>query len=436
MVVVLANKTEAQRLLSVLKSAVDGLTCLARLPAAPTPSCTKNVPPDVAALLHQQWHYEAVLVSSSPPSSSSSTTTISPLHLRRLHQTTRHLARALSRSQDDVEETLPMSAALAAFLEVLHEWKDLVAQTCSTTLQDDLRCAMTLGGLMDKEKLALDTLSSLQHTSQVKAKEWAKETAVLHTLLLDVQGEVATWQAKVQEEEATNAQQTEATLARAAARHEATTAQLTQAIATLVSELARQAQAYQEAENQAKDEQGWLEGELNALLHHYETAVQAKEEALACAQAVARAEREELLELQAHFAIVESQQAELRQMEEARQQRMREEETRMRHVAGAAVRIQAVFRGFKAWAAFKKSKATKTATKKTKGKKKGGGTGAGKGGDTKAKKEGGEVAKKKGPMVPKEVKKPAAGGANKEDKPTAGGAAAAGVKAGGVKKKT
>ena len=447
---VLANKTEAQRILHVLDDTLEGLTLLGGLPVGlPHNHKTLQASPQSSTLFQKHHQLENKVVkalssssrsSSSPPlptplPSSSSSNSDVPFHnksrasspvtntfasnedkVRHLYQSmTRNLVRALRRSEclNDCP-TSSSSPSTAAFLDVLHELKNLLAQRFSTTLQEDLRRANMLGKLTDKEKYALDSLASLQHTSATKQRDHAKEAAALQSWRYKLETEVAVWAAQTQEEEEMIAQELKETLERATQQHEETTSTLTQSIEALVPELTRQAEAHTQAEDKAKNEQQKLEGELAALIQHYESTLQQKREDLGPLQTLARAEDHELYELRGHFAVVEREEAELRAMEQARQQRVLEGQ-RMHHAAVCAIRIQSMFRGHKALIAYK---ALQLASKEEKGKK----------GDKKTGKKGknGEKAK---PGAGKKKEAPKAGAAAKggadKKKPAAAAAGAA-----------
>lgn len=443
---VLANKTEAQRILHVLDDTLEGLTLLGGLPLGlPHNHKTLQASPQISTLFQKHHQLENKLVKalssssrsySSFPSSSSSSNSDVPTHnksrasspvtnpfasnnedkVRHLYQsTTRNLVRALRRSEclNDCP-TSSSSPSTAAFLDVVHELKNLLAQRFSTTLQEDLRRANTLGKLTDKEKYALDSLASLQHTSATKQRDHAKEAAALQTLRHKLETEVAVWAAQTQEEEEMIAHELKATLERATQQHEETTSTLTQSIEALVPELTRQAEAHTQAEDKAKDEQEQLEGELVALIQHYESTLQQKQEDLGRLQTLARAEDHELYELRGHFAVVEKEEAELRAMELARQQRVLEGQ-RMHHAVLCAIRIQSMFRGHKALIAYT---ALQLASKEEKEKK----------GDKKTGKKGKKVEKAK-PGAGKKKEVPKAGAAAKrgadKKKPAAAAAGAA-----------
>ncbi|GAB5033820.1 Hypothetical protein NocV09_01501350 [Nannochloropsis oceanica] len=407
---VLANKTEAQRILHILDDTLEGLTLLGGLPLGlPSDKQTLQASPQILTLFQKHHQLEIEVLkslssSSSPPWSPSSSPSPTPLlpslssgtgvpirkntrsaplssplsslsfsredkihHLYR--SMTGNLVRALRRRDYINDHPTSISPSTAAFLEVLYELKSLLAQRFSTTLQEDLRQANTLGLLTGKEKYALDSLASLRHTWVTKQREQAKEATVLQTLRHKLEIEVAVRSAQVQEEEEMIAQELEAMLELAAQHHEETTSCLTQSIETLVPELTRHAEEHTKAENLARVEQKQLKRELAALIQHYESTLQQKQADLGRLQATVMAEDHELHELRGHFEAVESQEAELRAMENARQLRVLEGE-RMRHTAMCAIRIQAMFRGHKALVAFKALKLAsnqkeKKSTKKT-----------------------------------------------------------------------
>lgn len=407
----LTNKTEAQRILHVLDDTLEGLTLLGGLPLGlPPDNQTLQASPQISTLFHKHHQLENRLLkslsSSSSPRSSSSSSPPTPLfpsfssgsdvptlnnsrsaspvasplsshsfsygdkvhHLYR--SMTGNLVRALRRREciNDPRTSTPPSTA--AFLDVLYELKNLMAHRFSTTLQEDLRRANTLGLLSGKEKYALDSLASLRHTWVTKQQEQAKEAAALLRLRHKLETEVAVRSAQTQEEEEMIAQELEAMLERATQQHEETTSCLTQSIETLVPELTRQAEEHTQAENQAKTEQEQLKGELAALIQHYGSTLQQKQADMGRLKATVRAEDHELHELRGHFEVAESQEAELRAMEHARQQRVLEGE-RMHHTAMCAIRIQAMFRGQKALVAFKALKLASNEKEKKSDKKTG-----------------------------------------------------------------
>lgn len=450
---VLANKTEAQRILHVLDDTLEGLTLLGGLPLRlPHDHKTLQTSPQISTLFQKHHQLETKLLkslsssplSSSPPpplpplpssfssssgvpnrnkSRASSPVAGPPVYSnekkpRDLYQSmTRNLVRALRRSECLNHSPISSSSpSTAAFLDVLHELKNLLALRFSTTLQEDLRRANTLGKLTDKEKYALDSLASLQHTSATKQRDQAKEAAALQVLRQKLEIEVAVWAAQTQEEEEMIAQELKATLERARLQHEETTSNLTQSIEALVPELTRQAEAHTQAEDKAKNEQQQLEGELAALIQRYKSTLQQKQEDLGRLQTTARAEDHELHELRGHFAVVEGQEAELRAMEQARQQRVLEGE-RMHHAAMCAIRIQSMFRGHKDLIAYKALQVASKEEKEKKGDKKTGKKGK-KGEKAKAG-AGGAGKKKDAPKAGTDKKKPAAaaGAAKKETAP-------------------
>jgi len=459
---VLANKTEAQRILHVLDDTLEGLTLLGGLPLGlPHNVKTLQASPQISTLFQKHHQLERKLVkalssssrsSSSPPlptplpSSSSSNSDVPTLHtkarasspvtnpfassedkVRHLYQTmTRNLVRALRRSECLNDSPISSSSpSTAAFLDVLHELKNLLSQRFSTTLQEDLRRANMLGKLTDKEKYALDSLASLQRTSATKQRDHAKEAAALQTLRHKLETEVTVWAAQTQEDEEMVAQELKATLERATQQHEETISTLTQSIEASVPELTRQAEAHTQAEDKAKDEQQRLEGDLAALIQHYESTLQQIQEDLERLQTLARAEDHELYELRGHFAVVEREEAELQAMEQARQQGVLEGQ-RMHHAAVCAIRIQSMFRGHKALIAYK---ALQLASKEEKEKK--GDKNTGKKWKKGEKAKPGAGKKKEAPKAGAAAK----GGADKKKPAAAAAAAGAAKKAAAGKKK-
>lgn len=441
---VLANKTVANRILNILQDGVENLAAVLSL----TSSTSKPPAPPLSTLLNKQEHLEKNLCQISSCSSSAGSSKI----LRILHPATRNLARAWRQhtQASNIASSIsasspPMTAAAASFLDTMQELQHLLAQRLQTTVQDDLRVAIILGNLTDKERMALGQVTSLQETYRSKCQAFSKEASALQALIEKLRNEVADLTAKVDREETAIMQETEITMNLATKSHEIAKESLHQRIATLVSEIQVSTEEYKEEEETAKKEQHRLEEELAAFVEQYEATAREKREALASLRHTLQNEQAELHELEEHFHLVETQEEELRQIEEARQHRLRQEQEKMHNFIQCAIRIQAIFRGYKALTSYKLSKLTKAkgpAKKKgAGGKGKAGGGGAKKGGDAAA---GAPAAGGKGKKEEKGEKGDRAAAASKKpatatDKKAAAAAPTkkpiSGVAAGGATKK-
>lgn len=139
-----------------------------------------------------------------------------------------------------------------------------------------------------------------------------------------------------------------------------------------------------QAEDACKEKHMQLERELTNVVYTYEASIHAKQGEVAQLKQLAEDEKKELQDLQDHFDLVEMQEAELQQMEKERQaalaKKQFQEERRMRHLVQCAIRIQGVYRAYKA---FKASLKKKDGKKKKAGGKKTGTAVKGEGGDKK-----------------------------------------------------
>jgi len=410
--IVIANKTEAQRILSLLEDALNSLNLLAGIPLRLSQDPNLHFSPDVSNILSEQQDMEENVMKSflmppfpyspalpipessplfpppetelsayqsqssnlfpsrcSPHSSgNSSRDTMLKNHL----SITRHLVRTMRRFHPKIDACA--SPTFSLFIGALCDLRNILTQRFSTTLQDDLRRVNTLGKLTDKEKHMFDSLALLQHVSTTKEREQSEEITTLEGLREKLETELAVQEAQSKEERDNIAQELKNSLDLAHTRHAAKITELRKCLEDLVPILAQEAKKYEFTEQLMKEKQTLLEEKLADVMQNYEADVKQKQDDLRWLRATAREEKNELHALREHFAVVERQQAELNNMERERQERALEAEARMRHAVECAIRIQSVFRKHKAvmgYQALKKSGKLAGGDKKAKKKKPG-----------------------------------------------------------------
>ncbi len=439
----LVDRTGAQRVLAVLDDGIRDLQLLAAIP--PAPLSHKHDHDDerkllarlseqqglehLAGPLHTQWQRERGLAALEANEAFAASRT----HQRRLlQQATRQLLAALHKAlahagPEALDEALLQSsttptatAAQALLPQKLGELKAVLAQRLRSTLQQDLHASTVLASITERQRLAEAALGCLSAAYDASRLGTAKEVEAMEALCARLEGDLAECTARMEGEMAAIEAEVTGAVAEATAAHEACTAQLNAEIAALLPEMNARAEAHRTEAGALKAQQAQAETELAGLLEAYEQAAGEKRAALEALQAAAGVEGRELRELREHFQIVALQQEERRQMEAARaavaEARRAEEAAAQARLMRSVVRIQAVYRGFKAWRAYR---STKTA-----------GTGTGAGGGAGGKKKGAAKGAKKGKEEKEKGKgKAAAAGGGGENKKEKAGAAAASGKA-------
>lgn len=443
----------AQRMLTVLDEGIWDLQLLASIPPAPSSSSSSSSAhghydeehkllarlsdrglEHLAGPLRTQWQLERGLAALEATEAFAASRT----HQRRLlQQATRQLLAALHRTAaatdphhgpTDLLEALndgvfasvpdgnPTAAAQALLVQKLGELKAVLARRFRSTLQQDLHPWTVLATMTERQRLAEAALGSLSAAYDATRVGTAREAAALEALRARLEGELREATAQMEAGMAGIAAEVEGAVAAMTGGHAARRAALKGEIAALEPAMVRRAVAEAAEEAALKARQAEAEAELAGLLRAYEAAVGEKRGALAALQAAVEGEEKELGELREHFAIVALQQAERRQLEEAR--RAAAEAKAAAEAAAAArmlrsvVKLQAVYRGFKAWKAYRAAKAPPAAAG---GKKKGGKGKEKEGGKAKDKAKGPAAAGGgKAPVTVKAPAKPAAAGGKKK----------------------